>query len=308
MEKDFYPEDSKQNSSQGGPCSQPFSELDSAEPSPMQSTEPHFKQAIQACTTEPMKTHAETLTTEPVKDDAEALEADLIELDPADLNPGQRFLLWLGLTFKDLMIMILGNFTMAFALVNIHLQVNITEGGAIGLAILIHRLTGLNLAAISFVLDASLYTLGYFLLRGHFLKKAILSTTIYSASYALLLELGPVLPSLANHPVWAAIAGGLLLGSGCGLVVTRGGAAGGDDCFALIVNRYTGLSLSQAYFISDFVVLMVEYFIFLPLPNLLCSLLTTFISSVTVGQLEVRLPKPALPHWEEEEDREQQAF
>ena len=79
------------------------------------------------------------------------------------------------------------------------------------------------------------------------------------------------------------------------MVVSRGGAAGGDDCYALIVEKYTPLSLSQAYFSSDATVLFLSFLVYLPAVNVLWSLLTTLISSYVVGQLEFRLPEPRVP-------------
>lgn len=204
----------------------------------------------------------------------------------------RRFAAWMNISVLDLFLMVLGNLTMAFAIYNIHVPSRITEGGVLGSIVLLNKVFGLDPAILSIVLDFSLYGLGILLLERGFLKKAVFSTLAYAGSWTLFAAIGPVLPSLANAPHLAAIVGGLLLGAGCGLVVTRGGAAGGDDCFALILKKRTSLSLSSAYFISDAVVLGLSFFIYLPAQNLLWSFLTTLISSFVVGQFELRLPKP----------------
>lgn len=193
----------------------------------------------------------------------------------------------------DFALLSLGNAIMAFALVNIHIPAKITEGGGIGLAILGRQLFGVNPALVSFFLDIALYFLSYLLICRTFLFKSILASLNYAGLYALALQVGPVLPSLEEKPLVAAILGGILIGIGCGFVVTRGVAASADDCFAFLLRKKTGLSLSQAYFLSDCAVLIASLLVYLPLWNVIWSLLTTLISSLIVGQFEVRLPQPS---------------
>ena len=54
--------------------------------------------------------------------------------------------------------------------------------------------------------------------------------------------------------VLAALAGGLFVGVGVGLVVRAGGASGGDDALALIIARISRLPISLAFFFTDFTV------------------------------------------------------
>lgn len=203
-----------------------------------------------------------------------------------------KFSRWINLSVRDLLMILLGNATMAFALVNIHIPAKITEGGGIGLSILLNRCFAISPAVSTIFIDAVLYALGMVLLRRGFLRKACFATLTYSSIYAIFLMIGPILPSPEAHLGIAAILGGLMIGLGCALVVTRGGAAGSDDCYALIVSTYTPLSLGAAYFTSDFIILMLSGMIYLPMENVLWSLLTTLISSFTLGQFELRLPAP----------------
>ena len=45
------------------------------------------------------------------------------------------------------------------------------------------------------------------------------------------------------------------MGVGVGLVVRAGGASGGDDVLALLLNKFTKLTLSKSYFMTDAIVL-----------------------------------------------------
>lgn len=202
------------------------------------------------------------------------------------------FASWLGVNSFDILLMIIGNATMAFSLVNIHNQSGITEGGLLGMAVLLDRVLGWNQAITTFILNCTFFVLAVAILRKGFFKRAVFSAACYSIFYEIFQLIGPVLPSMQAYPIMAAIVGGLLLGSGCGLVVTRGAVAGGDDCYAMIVSHYTSLPLSKSYFSSDFIVLLISFLVYLPLGNVMCSLLTTSVSSFVIGQFELRLPKP----------------
>lgn len=208
------------------------------------------------------------------------------------LSPIKGLAAFLKLRPLDLFLIALGNFTIAFALVNIHIPARITEGGVLGLVLLFNKLFNWDPPMVSFLVDMILYGLGIFVLGGGFLKKAVFSSVLYSFFYKILLKIGPILPSLYDHPLIAAILGGLLLGSGCGLIVTRGGASGGDDCYAMVVQKLSGLSLSKSYLSSDISVLLASFLVYLPFSNVVWSLLTTIVSSFVIGQFEVYLPLP----------------
>lgn len=211
------------------------------------------------------------------------------------VHPLRPLTKWLNLSLLDIGLVALGDLTMAFALTNVHMPAQITEGGVLGLNILIQKTLGGSPAILAMILDFSLYFLGFLFLERGFLKKAVFSTVLFSVFYEMFFRIGPVLPSLVDMPFLAAVVGGLLLGAGCGLVVTRGTAAGGDDCYALLVEKYTNLSLSKAYVTSDATILFLSFLVYLPAQNVLWSFLTTLVSSFVIGQFEVHLPKPVLP-------------
>lgn len=211
---------------------------------------------------------------------------------------GDKFQAWLGLSYIDMLMIILGNIIMTFGLVNIHIPSKVTEGGMLGMAVIFYKLTGISPGVISVPLDLSLYLMGFAILKKDFIKKAIFSTITYSTIYTIMFAIGPILPSMEGNPLLAAILGGPFIGVGCGLVVARGCVAGGDDCLALILNKKTSLGLAQIYLLADMFVLSMAYFVYLPLTNVVISLITTTISSLIIGQFEVKVPQAKLPEIE----------
>ena len=180
--------------------------------------------------------------------------------------------------------LLLGTAILSFGLYNIHSQADITEGGALGLQLLIQHWFGISPSVIGPVVDFMCYLLGWKILGGAFLKNAIVSSISYAFFYSLHEKMGYMLPDLSPHPIFAAVLGGLFVGVGVGLVVRSGGASGGDDALALILNRVTKAKLERCYFITDFVVLMLSLS-YIPLGKIACSLLTVSLSSYVIGKI-----------------------
>jgi len=174
--------------------------------------------------------------------------------------------------------LMLGTAVLSFGLYNVHSQSDITEGGVLGLQLLIHHWFGISPSVIGPVLDLICYLIGWKILGGSFLKNAMVSTLSYGFFYSIHERTGYLLPDLGGSPIFAAVAGGLFVGIGAG------GATGGDDVLALILNKLAGVKLEKCYFFTDFVVLMLSLS-YIPVFKIACSLLTVTISSGIIGKL-----------------------
>ena len=198
----------------------------------------------------------------------------------------------LEITKDDLLKISIGCAIMAFGVINIHEPSQITEGGVLGLGLFLKKVFGLNLAYMSLILDGLCYFLGLSILGGPFLKKSALATFLFSAFYALFDQMGPVLPDLAHLPFLAAIAGGIFIGCGCGIAITAGGCAGGDDALAMVISKKAKWPIARAYLLTDFVVLALSLTYISP-GRLVFSFLTTLVSSYLIGQFEIKMKVPA---------------
>lgn len=177
--------------------------------------------------------------------------------------------------------LLLGAGILSFGMFNIHSQSQITEGGVLGMTLFLHHWTGVSPGIYSFLLDMTCYAIGFKLLGKDFLKNAVFATTCYALLFRLWETVGYLLPSFADRPLTAAVTGGLFVGIGAGLIVRRGGASGGDDALALIIQKVTGWKISWAYFFTDFVVLMLSLS-YIPVRKIFFSLLTVTISSAII--------------------------
>ncbi len=195
-----------------------------------------------------------------------------------------------GLSFQKILFILAGAAICSFGIHNIHQQTGITEGGVIGLMLLAEHWLGLSPAILTTVLDISCYLLALKYLGGRFIKISILSTLSVSLFYKLWELFPPMLPDLSSRPLLAAIAGGIFVGVGVGIIVRQGGSSGGDDALALTISRLTHWRLSRAYMFTDFVVLGLSL-TYIPFSRIAFSLITVTLSSFLIDRVQgFRLP------------------
>ena len=180
--------------------------------------------------------------------------------------------------------LLLGAAILAFGLFNVHQQSRITEGGVLGATLLLQHWLGISPAISEVVMEVDCYMLGIKYLGKGFLRYSLVATGGFAVFYALFARIGYLLPSMAHLPLLAAVVGGLFVGVGVGLVVRAGGAAGGDDALALVIAKLFRWPVSRAYLFTDLVVLVLSLS-YIPVANIVCSLLTVTLSSFVIGKI-----------------------
>ena len=173
-----------------------------------------------------------------------------------------------GLTFKKILLILLGAMICTFGIHNIHQRTNITEGGVIGLMLLVEHWLKISPAYITPMLDAACYLLAFKFLGGNFIKISIISTLFVSVFYKIWELLPPMLPDLSAHPLIAAVLGGIFVGVG----------VGGDDALALTISHVSHWKLSRSYLFTDTVVLLLSL-TYIPIMRIVFSLITVTVSS-----------------------------
>ena len=190
-----------------------------------------------------------------------------------------------GLSVYKVLLIILGAAVCSFGIHNIHQRTAITEGGVIGMMLLIDRWLGLPPAVITPVLDITCYVLAFRYLGGQFIKISVISTLSVSLFYDFWEMFPPMLPDLSAYPLAAALAGGVFVGIGVGLIVRQGGSSGGDDALALTISHVTRWRLSRAYLFTDLVVLVLSLS-YIPLQRIFFSLITVTLSSFLIDRVQ----------------------
>ncbi len=180
---------------------------------------------------------------------------------------------------------LLGSAILAFGLYQVHGLSGVTEGGALGLTLLLDYWMNISPAWSGLAINCACYLFGIRTLGRDFLLWSAVSAGGFSAFYAIF-ELFPYLwPELARMPLVAAVLGALFVGVGVGLCVRAGGAPTGDDALAMSLSKTWNLPIERIYLTSDLIVLALSLS-YLPLGRIACSLLTVTLSGRIIGMIQ----------------------
>lgn len=191
---------------------------------------------------------------------------------------------------RNVFLVLLGSAIQAFGIANIHAWSEVTEGGVLGMTLLLHHWTGLSPAISSLVLNAICFFIGWRTLGRDFLLYSIVACGGYALFYALCEPFAPLFPALVASPLLSALLGAVFIGVGAGISVRAGGAPSGDDALAMALSNLTHVSIQWVYLLSDLVVLVLSLS-YIPVRVIAYSLLTVILSGQIIGLIQrVRLP------------------
>ena len=187
-------------------------------------------------------------------------------------------------------IALLSSAFLAFGLYHVHSFSGVTEGGVLGMTLLLENWLHISPAVSGFVMNAACYAAGWKLLGREFIGYSAISAAGFSLTYRFLEQFPPLWPGLAELPLAASVLGAVFVGVGAGLCVRVGGATGGDDALAMCVSHVTRWNIQWVYLLSDFIVLALSVS-YIPLSRIGWSVVTVVLSGQIIGVIQkVRLP------------------
>ena len=184
----------------------------------------------------------------------------------------------------------LGSVILAFGLYHVHSFSGVTEGGVLGMTLLLDHWLHLSPAVTGFLLNAVCFLFGWRVLGREFVIYSLVASLTFSAAYAVVEQFPPLWPQLYAMPLAAAVLGAVFVGVGAGLSVWAGGASGGDDALAMALSHITHRPIEQIYLLTDLTVLALSL-TYIPLTRIVWSLLTVVLSGQIVGLIQ-RIPYP----------------
>ena len=194
-----------------------------------------------------------------------------------------------GMKPKNALFSALGSAILAFGLYQVHAHAGVTEGGILGLELLLDHWFGLSPAISSIVMNVICYIIGFAILGREYIGYSVIATLSYSAVYAVCERFPPLWPGLAQAPLPAAVLGALFVGIGVGISVRAGGAPGGDDALAMGLSKVTKAPIERIYLIGDLSVLLLSLS-YIPVKKIVFSLLTVLLSGRIIGFMQ-RFPE-----------------
>ena len=165
-----------------------------------------------------------------------------------------------------LLILAMGALIAAFSYSLFLVPFNITAGGVGGISIIINSFTGWDIGTLYLLLNIPLLILGYFQLgRWRFLSQTVIAVVIFSVAVNVFTN---SLPQWLDHyPInddilLNAIYGGILGGIGGGLLYRSGGTLGGTSIISRILQRRSGIPMSQVFLYTDGLIILAGGLVF----------------------------------------------
>ena len=181
---------------------------------------------------------------------------------------------------KRIILILLGSLILSFGIYNLNYQNNITEGGVLGVLLLLKNLFDIEPSVANLIIDMSLLIIAYKFFGRQFLTHSIIATLSFSIFYGVFESIGPLIPVLQSKFI-VTILSGLFVGVGVGIIVRNGAAAGGDDALAMVISKITSMTIGNVYMVGDIVVLILSL-TYLSVYDIFWSLIAVNISGRTI--------------------------
>jgi uncharacterized membrane-anchored protein YitT (DUF2179 family) len=182
-------------------------------------------------------------------------------------------------TLRDYALLLAGALVQAFSMRLFLVPGLLVSGGISGIAQIINHYVKFPLGVMIFIGNVPLFILGWRFLGGsRFAIRTAFAVTCFSFLTDLLSLFIPSF-GITNDSVLNALFGGVTLGIGLGLVYLGQGTSGGSDILGRILNHRFGISMSQAYLITDTLVVLAGGFAF-SWPNALYGLVVIYVSGI----------------------------
>ena len=189
------------------------------------------------------------------------------------------------LKLKNCLSIILGSAILAFGLYNVHSISGVTEGGVLGLTLLLEHWFGISPSISGLVLNGACYVLGLTLLGKEFILYSIIAGGGFSLFYAIFERFPPLWPQIAQMPLAASVAGAAFVGVGVGLCIRANAAPTGDDSLALSLSHHFKIGIQWVYLLGDLIVLALSL-TYSPFSKIIYSLLTVVLSGQLIGLIQ----------------------
>lgn len=117
----------------------------------------------------------------------------------------------------------------------------IMDGGIVGISIILFNLTGIKLGVFIFILNIPFFFLGYKQIGKTFAIATVFGITVLSFATNYLHHVA----AFTHDMLLATVFGGIVLGTGVGLVIRYGGALDGSEILAILLNKRFPFSVGE---------------------------------------------------------------
>jgi uncharacterized membrane-anchored protein YitT (DUF2179 family) len=180
--------------------------------------------------------------------------------------------------FEDAQALFTGTLFVSLALI-LFAQVGLLTGGTAGVAFLLHYATGIGLGQLFFLINLPFYAFAWRRMGREFTLKTFVAITLLSA----MTEFSPRLFAIERlHPGYAAVLGGLLLGSGCLFLARHRASLGGATIVSLYLQQSRGWRAGAVQMAIDCSIVLLALTV-MPADRVLWSVVAAVVMSLFIA-------------------------
>lgn len=163
--------------------------------------------------------------------------------------------------------------------VALYTEATLSTGSTAGAAMLLHYVTGVQFGILFFFINLPFYALALWRMGIVFAAKTVATVGLISVFVALT----PDWVSVSNlHPVYAAIVGGGLMGTGMLMLIRHKSSMGGVNILGLYLQENFGIRAGYVQLGIDMVILVAAFFV-LPWDRVIYSLIGAFVLNIIIA-------------------------
>ncbi len=159
----------------------------------------------------------------------------------------------------------------------------ITGGGITGISTIIYYASGFPVGISYLIISSFLVIIAIKVLGFAFGLKTVFAVAILGAFLSLLQAL--ITEPIVDDTFMSAIIGGILAGTGVGIVFVQGSSTGGTDIIAMMINKYRNISPGRIILYLDLVIISSSYLIFFSLEKMVYGYVTMAVISYSIDMV-----------------------
>ncbi len=142
--------------------------------------------------------------------------------------------------FMKLFFLTLGPIIAAFAIESFLVPNNIIDGGVVGISIIANYLSKINLGLLIFILNIPFFLLAFNKIGKKFVLRTFYAIAVLSLAVNLFHS-----HQVTSDLLLTTVFGGILLGTGVGLVLKNNGSLDGTEILALVLSKKFGFTVGE---------------------------------------------------------------
>ncbi|MDY5931272.1 MAG: YitT family protein [Candidatus Ornithospirochaeta sp.] len=188
----------------------------------------------------------------------------------------------------DLLQMAAGSAIASLGIALFEAPARIAPGGVSGISTIMHYAFGLDVGLGMLMLSIPVFLIGLRLFGSQYGIMSLIGSvllSLFTSLWTLVLGSNGILDySRDISTLLSVLFGGVLAGAGLGLVIRSGSNTGGTDIIAQILARYTGLSVGNALFIVDGIIIAASAFTF-GIESALYAVICSYITALAINRV-----------------------